>query len=130
MKYIKIGSAYQCHEEDEIQSIIKWYRIDHPLYELHKDGRLIMKKFYTWDGPTGAINTKSLIISSGYHDILCEMINASLLPPEIQTLADEQFMILNRKSNVWAPRRMWTYLVVRWYQIRKKYLTKVKVYEI
>lgn len=130
MKYIKIGSAYQVKEDFVFQSIITGYEIESDFYRLQLDGKLFVKKHYTWDGPSGAINTKSFVKSSCIHDIFCEMINAGFLPASVQCMADEQMMMINRNQKMWPPRRMWAYLAVRIYQIRKKLPCTQKIYEV
>lgn len=143
MKYIKIAGAFQCAEDFSIQTPIMGFIVDCDLYTLSIDGILTMKKYYAWDGPTGGFNTKNFIISSGFHDILCEMINSKLLPPSIQSLADELMSDLNSTPQVWKDsngkvkhlkmsriRQTWTYISVRWYQWRKKEAFLNPVYKI
>ena len=122
MKYIKIGKAYQVAETFEIQTIILGYHIKHDLYELFEDGRLIVKKYYAWDGASGFFDVKPIILPSLVHDIFCEMINwGGQLPPHVQALADEQFRILEEEEGMSTIWRIWTYMAVRRYQIVKKY---------
>lgn len=128
MKYIKIGRAYQIHEDLTFQTIIYGFDIICDQYRLTPVGKLYIKRYYTWDGPTGGINTRTFIFGSLIHDILCEMINKRLLPATIQCLADEQMAIINRAVQYWEGkkqqmnplRRLWVYMGVRYYQFRKR----------
>lgn len=138
MKYIRIGSAYQVSQDFATKTIIKGYDIKCEQYHLSLDGILHIRRFYTWDGPTGGFNTRTFIFGSLVHDILCEMINNKQLPVTIQCMADEQMAIINRAVQYWegerqqmnSLRRLWTYMGVRYYQFRKRKAYIPKVYEI
>lgn len=139
MKYIKIGrSAYQIQENFVFKTIIKGFDVECDLYHLLRDGTLLIRRFYAWDGPTGGINTRTFIFGSLIHDILCEMINNGHLPVTVQCMADEQMAIINRAVQYWEGekqrmnplRRLGVYMAVRYYQFRKKKPFKPQVYEI
>lgn len=131
MLYRKIGSAYQVHQGFTVQTIVVGYAVTCEQYNLSADGQLYIDRYYAWDGPSGGIHTKSFVKSSCVHDVLCELINAGLIPMDQQPIADKQMLLLNEKSGMWMPRRLWTYAAVRYYQAKKKHLTgKPKVYEV
>jgi len=130
VKYIKIGGAFQIYENFEFQTIIKGYPFEAELYSMDEDGLLKVKKYYTWDGPSGALNTKDFVKGSGIHDIGCEVIDAGLMPRETQCLWDEQMIICNTNQGMWLPRRVWTYMAVRLHMLGKKRVAKPKVYEV
>jgi len=138
MKYIKIGGAYQIKEDFTFQTIIHGFDIICDQYRLTPDGELCIKRYYTWDGPTGGINTRTFIFGSLIHDILCELINKGFLPITVQCMADEQMAIINRTVQCWEGkqqqmnplRRLWVYMGVRYYQFRKRKVFTPKVYEI
>lgn len=120
MEYVK--SNYTLWKDTVRQTIIKGYHIEKRWYSLHEDGKLYIKAGYPWDGPTGGINTDNFVLPSLDHDILTELVNLGLLPPECQALADEQLIITaetQEKPMLW-PRRMWVYAAVRLFQINKK----------
>ena len=127
MKYVK--SKFTVWEALEIQTVITGFHIKTRWYELFFDGRLCVSAGYPWDGATGAFDTKDIILASCIHDILCELLNAGKLPQYVQALADEQFRLIEKNKKMWWPRRMWTYMAVRFYQINKKTKPKRKVYE-
>ncbi len=133
MKYIEIGRlAYQLTESCSIQTTITGYDIDEPLFSLSPDGLLTLKIHFAWDGPSGAVNTRSFIISSGYHDALCKMINRALLPVEEQCKADGLMDAINDMPQIWTDgedqkevqmgtfRRLYAYVSVRVFQRNKK----------
>lgn len=128
MKYIK--TKYCIVEDFEIQTIVKGFPIREEFFELLKDGRLLVKKGFCWDGASGAIDTKNFMVPSAIHDIFCYLVNNGKLPAYVQALADEQMRLLEKKSKMWWGRRMWTYFVVRYHQINKKPGSRVKVYEV
>lgn len=130
MKYIKIGSAFQVFETFAHESIIKGFDIQCDQYTLNIDGLLTIKKYYTWDGPTGAFNTKSFVKGSCIHDVFCDLINAGLLPESVQCQADEEMLKINRRQQMWWPRRAWTYMAVRLHMITKNRRHTPKVYEV
>lgn len=138
MKYIKIGGAYHVAENFAIETIIKGYHIKCDQYHLLPDGTLRVRRHYTWDGPTGGINTRTFILGSMVHDIFCEMINNGLLPVTVQCMADEQMAIINRAVQYWDGekqqmnplRRLWVYMGVRYYQFRKRKPSHPQVHEI
>lgn len=131
MLYRKIGSAYQVSQTFTVQTIMVGYDIVTEQYTLCSDGRLIIYKYYAWDGPSGGIHTRTFVKSSCVHDVLCELINVGLIAMEDQPVADRQMLLLNRESGMWLPRRLWTFLAVRYYQAKKKVLTgKPKIYEV
>ena len=131
MKYIKIGwGAFQVAEDFIVQTNITGYDVHTDLYTLTPDGKLYVSKYYAWDGPTGAFNTKSFVKGSCIHDIFCEMINQGLLPKAVQCMADEEMLIINRRQKMFWLRRAWTYAAVRFHMIKKTKPDVKKVYEV
>ena len=128
MKYIKISwHTLQLLENFTEQTIITGFTVDCEQYSLTPDGSLVIRKYFAWDGPTGAWPSKSFIKGSCVHDVLCEMINRGCLPPSVQYLADEEMRQINDASSMWKPRVIWTYLMVRLHMLRKRKWTPRKV---
>ena len=144
MRYVKVGSgAYQLVEDATIQTIIQGHDVEDDLYHLREDGSLTIRRFFAWDGPSGAANTRDFIMGSCVHDALCEMIRKGLLPENEQSRADLQMDIINRTPQVWsdgesmreiimAPiRRIYSYIAVRVYQyLNTDRHHRQKIYEI
>ena len=131
MKYVKIGwHAYQLVADLAERTIITGFDVKTEWCELKSNGMLTVKKLYAWDGPTGSWPSKSFVKGSCVHDAFCDMINAGLLPPTVQYLADEEMRQINSDGSMWKPRVMWTYLMVRLHMLRKRKWTPRKVYEI
>mgnify|MGYP003638167030 CR=1 FL=1 len=55
-------------------------RVDTRFYTLFKDGRLLIRIGYEWDGGTGAIDDKAMVAASLSHDVICEMTNSDMIP--------------------------------------------------
>ncbi len=121
MKYIKIGGAYQVFEEFEVMTEVEGYRVSHTLFELYESGKLIVKKFFTWDGASGWFDVRSIMKASCVHDILTIIINSGEIPSTEQYAADETFRRIESRQNMPQWEQFATYLAVRWYQMRKKY---------
>lgn len=128
MKYIKC--KFSVWESFEVQTIITGFRIKKDQYELFENGLLVINRGYAWDGATGAFDTEDIIKASCVHDVFCELINEGLLPEYIQALADEEFRRIEKQQKMSWPRRMWTYVAVRIYQINKEPGFQRKVYEV
>ena len=131
MKYIKIGwGAFQVKEDFVYQTSIYDHSVVGDQYCLAPDGKLYVSRYFTWDGPSGALNTKTFVKSSCIHDILCKMINEGNLPVSLQPKADQEMYEINGRQNMWRQRRAWTFAGVRWYQSRKRKPYIPKVYEV
>ena len=135
LKYTRIGAflwfgGYQVAEDFSYQTQITGYEVTGEQYRLDKAGRLFGKKFYVWDGPTGAIKTKDFIAGSLVHDILCEMINKRELPQKLQCMADEEMLILNRSQKMPAIRRALTFAAVTMHMNTKGKAYIPKVFEV
>lgn len=128
MHYAK--SKFTVYKTFVIQTNTRGFHIKTDLYTLYKSGLLKVKKGYSWDGASGAIDTEDIILASCIHDIFCEMINDGLLPDYVQAIADEDFRLIEKKQGMHWFRRGYTYMAVRLYMIVKKYKPKKKIYKI
>ena len=129
LHYTKIGRSYQCVRDFVYPTGVKGYHVVCDQFTLIPDGRLLIKKYYAWDGPTGGWNTKTFVKSSCIHDVLCQMVNTGKLEQSLQPLIDKQMYLINQEEGMWKWRAAWTFLAVRLFQARKKYLTgKREVY--
>jgi len=65
------------------------YLISHEYFELYEDGRLLIKKGYRWDGPSGVtLDTASFMRSSCVHDVFFQCLRENLfmliiVPPHL-----------------------------------------------
>lgn len=82
---------YNLHSDLEYQAGIK---VKNPrdlgLLEIKSDGTLIIRKGYSWDGPSGpTIDTKNFIRGSLIHDALYQLMREQVLPQSVRERADE-----------------------------------------
>lgn len=120
MEYVKC--KFSVKETFYIDTIVKGFEVEEYFYYLTKDGRLMINRGYPWDGASGAFDTENIIKASCIHDIFCEMINAEQLPQWVQALADEEFRRIELAEGMGTFRRVYTYLAVRVFQLRKQIL--------
>ena len=94
MKFEKVGSAYRLLGDEMTKTGILGHNIYTDMYCLSPDGLLLANSGYTWDGASGALDTRSILRASMFHDVLCEMINKDLLPMSTQIVADKLLISL------------------------------------
>ena len=87
------GYKYQLAEDFRIKTPIIGESIRHDYFQLYKNGNLLVKKGYAWDGASGpTFDTESSISSSAEHDALCKMLrNLSLDYDKWQDKVNEFF---------------------------------------
>lgn len=134
LKYRRIGAflfwgAYQAMADFVIKTDIYGYSVNTKFIQLDPDGRLTLKKYFVWDGPTYAIKTRSFVVGSGVHDALCNLVNMGLLPMSEQCKIDEEMLKINRTQKMNPLRRAVTYLAVRGYQLNKKNPFSPKIHQ-
>lgn len=89
MKYMK-GFKYQLTEPWwERLTIYPDDGIDTEFISLSRDGLLILKKGFAWDGPSGpTIDTPDSLVGSGVHDADCRLMSWGLLSRSWKDKAD------------------------------------------
>lgn len=89
--YEKIkGYKYKLYFQYSINIGIKDYTIYTEYLTLLKDGLLLIKQGYCWDGPSGpTIDTLDFMRGSLVHDALYQLIRENLLPVEFKISADK-----------------------------------------
>jgi len=114
-------------DEDEIyETGIKIAEpIDHELFNMSTEGRLIVFTKYAYDGPSGpTIDTKLFIWISLPHDVGYQMIRMGLLNEDYRKIWDEYLYVLalqgkpatdttKRLKPMWKLRAKWVYRGVR-----------------
>lgn len=74
------GYKYQLAEDFRIKTPIVGESIRHDYFQLSKNGNLLVKKGYAWDGASGpTIDTKDSMEPSLVHDVFCQMMRTELL---------------------------------------------------
>ena len=112
----KGGYKYQLHETYEVTVVIK------PLEDIETDyilldqaGRLVLKKGYAWDGPSGpTIDTRNFMRGSLVHDALYQLMRMQKLSEsEHRKLADDELKRLCLEDGMSSIRVWWVYESVR-----------------
>ena len=97
MKYIKC--KFSVVEDFSVPTFINGFHIESRFSTLHKDGTLDVKAGWAWDGASGAIDTKNILIPSCIHDIFCWLINTGKLPAYLQSLVDAYTHFFHRYND-------------------------------
>lgn len=107
------GYKYQVKKDFEIQTPFFGFEVNHFFFILFKDGRLLIKRGYAWDGASGpAIDTEDNMISSLVHDCLSQ-IRQELLKDLDQKKIDKFFTVINWWAKMFWFRRKYYYWGVR-----------------
>jgi len=72
-----------------------------------------IRKWYAWDGASGAINTATFIRGSLVHDALYQLIREGCLDPKYRFEADNEMRSINIASGMSGLRAWYTYQAVR-----------------
>jgi len=124
MRYRK-GYKYQLTEDEQVY--LPRYKddvdIETDYIKLYKDGELIIKRGYAWDGASGgAIDTKTIMRASCVHDALYQLIRMGKLSRSKRMWSDgimRHICLLDRMA---SPRAAWVHWFLRkfgWSAVRK-----------
>lgn len=92
--------------------------VDNPtdlgLLIIDRDGKMTIRKGYSWDGPSGpAIDTKNFMRGSLIHDALYQLLRGKVLPPHLRKRADEILRDICLEDGMSKIRAWWVYKGVR-----------------
>jgi len=109
MEY-KGGYKYQLTKDEKIKTSIRGYEIDTQFIKLSKDGWLLIRKGYAWDGPSGpTVDTFSSMRGSLVHDALYQLIREKHLPMKVKNVADRLLKAICIADGMWKW-RAWVWL--------------------
>ncbi len=81
---------------------------------LRKDGQLVIKESYCWDGASGpARDTTNIMRGALVHDAMYQLIREAGLPIKYRKDADQLLREICKEEEMFLPRRWWVYLGVR-----------------
>ena len=105
MKYQKKKKwKYKVYEDCEFTLNRHFPKVEHPFFTINKN-KMIVKKGYTWDGPSGpVIDTKKLILVSLPHDVFYQSIRENLLDECWKNDADKEFEEMYKDRTSWGLR--------------------------
>lgn len=78
-------------------------------------GTLTGHKGYRSDGASGAMDTKDFAEGWFLHDILCDAMEARLLPKKLWKYAADEMRKINKKNGMPKFRRQYTWFMVRFW---------------
>jgi len=95
----KEGHKYEMLIDRTEYTKLTGFRISHKYFELYKDGRLVIKKGYRWDGPSGpTVDTASFMRGSAIHDVF------------FQCMRENLFMFIKVKWESWGEVSNWRHV--------------------
>ena len=103
-KYQTVNSPVRIKLQD-----LKPVKVIHaPFATLTKDGILVIRASYAWDGPSGpTIDTKNFMLGSLIHDCLYELIRNEFLPHYFWKDSDRELDHVNELCGMSRIRRWW-----------------------
>lgn len=113
--YRKIPQVkYQMTEDYSCFIPILDHSIEHAFFSLKKDGKLMIKAGYAWDGPSGpTFDTKSFMRGSLVHDVIYQMLREGLLEHNYRLVADKLLRQMCIEDGMWRVRAWGVYRGVR-----------------
>jgi len=105
-------------EDVLVETGILNYAFESDYLKLDKQGNLVMKNRYAWDGATGAKDTRAFIFPSALHDALYQLIRLNVLPTRYRAYADRLLRLAAIAQNMSGVKAWLAYFVVRfagWY---------------
>jgi hypothetical protein len=82
------GYKYQLRSDTRFFTAIVGQEASNQFIQLYPHGQLDVFKGYSWDGSTGAIDTKESMRASLAHDALYQLMHERLLPSHFKSAAD------------------------------------------
>lgn len=87
----------------------------HDYFAISKNGMLIIRKGYCWDGPSGpTIDTANFMRGSLIHDVLYQAMRLGLISRKLRDDADKLLVEICREDGMSKLRRWWVYKGVKW----------------
>jgi len=124
----KSGYKYQLTEKASIEIELKLIKPVNNGFILYEKGILSPLAGYAWDGPSGpAVDTKSFMRASLFHDVLYQLMREGYLSWEFQKLADKLLKEVCKIDRMFAFRRAYVWLVVRCFGQLWSKMTKDKI---
>jgi hypothetical protein len=113
--HYKAGFKYQTALDYVMETGVKpEFDIETAYISLYKDGTLIIKQGYCWDGPSGpTIDTKNFMRGSLEHDAFYQLMREKHLPRSYRIKADERLYNVCREDGMSYIRAQWVYRGVR-----------------
>ncbi len=93
---------------------IEGFAVDTPYLRLGKNGELVVKKGYAWDGPSGpTVDTMDFMRGSLVHDALYQLIRMEEIPYTYREYADKLLKNICREDGMSKIRSWYVYQAVK-----------------
>ena len=91
MKYKKKRNwKYRLWKDEHFQTLIQGFDVANEFISLNKDGVMLVKVGYCWEGPSGpTIDSKLVMRGPLAHDALYQLMREKLIPRKLKKQADE-----------------------------------------
>ena len=117
MRYIRYRSGYKYQLAESYDGDIPIsppHDIKTEYIDLNKNGELLIRIGYAWDGPSGpAIDTRNFMRGSLIHDALYQLIRLDKLPKESRNTVDKILMDTCLEDGMSKTRAWWVYIAVK-----------------
>jgi hypothetical protein len=105
---------YMLAEDYKIHINIMGFSFSNKYFRLYKNGSLVVKKYYCWDGASGPTwDDRSNMRGSLIHDVIYQMIRMHFLHKKYRAYADDLFYKLLREDGMCLIRAKYYWLAVR-----------------
>lgn len=116
--HYRSGYKYQLTESLTMDlEIFPDHDVETPFIALNVQGRLVLRRGYAWDGPSGpAVDTKNFMRASLIHDALYQLMRLEELDRDIwREEADLELHRLCREDGMTRLRAWWVLRGLRWF---------------
>jgi len=106
IKY-KAGYEYQLYEDARYMSNIKGYLVALPFINIYPSGEIVAHKGYAWDGASGAVDTKTIMRGSLFHDVLYQAMRHGKIDRNERCKADDLLIDICDEDGMLEVRQWW-----------------------
>lgn len=104
--YVQEDDKYRLDSQYKATTRVEGFSVETAACTLEPTGRLILKRGFTWNGPSGpAVDTPRTMIPSAIHDCLYGLIEAGDLPNDARKDSDKTYREALRNWGVSGLRR-------------------------
>lgn len=113
IKYKK-GYKYQLHEDYKVIVGVLGQDVNTEYIRLSKEGELLIRKGYAWDGPSGpTFDTEAFMRGALVHDALYQLMREELIAQSFRLVADDELKRMCKEDGMSSFRAWYVYKSVR-----------------
>jgi len=104
MQYYKSRRTYILETEECFQTVFRPKDIIVTMFiTMYPDGRVIIRKGYSWDGVSGPVRDRpGNLMASLLHDALYQLMREGLVPSKLWAVADGEYFKQLKKQGYWT----------------------------